>query len=109
MFLFLRKSGTSVATSGFSAKERYNIPSSGSHTIIRLIPPNILPKCICGGTNIYRDFDLELEEPATNPNCSKSHDEPPALVWFQAHQTMKGFKDVKINGISASNVWLHSR
>ncbi|XP_034237876.1 MAD2L1-binding protein [Thrips palmi] len=107
MFLFIRKNNTILATSAFTPKERYNLPTSGKHAIIRLIPPSDPPKCICGGTNIYSDDESdtgEVKRPIDNnevENCSS--------LWFQAHQTLKGFKDVKINGVAASTMWLQSR
>lgn len=107
MFLFIRKNNTNLATSGFTPKERYNLPTSGRHAIIRLVPPIDPPKCICGGTNIYSDHEsdsaevLRLNDHNVVENCSS--------LWFQAHQTLKGFKDIKINGMPASTIWLQSR
>lgn len=109
MFLFLRKSGSQVATSGFVPKERYSIPSSGKHAIIRLIAPTTIPKCICGGRNIFREISNDSEGSPANKNETKTVGEQSISYWFQAHHTLKGFKDVKINGISASTVWLQSQ
>lgn len=107
MFLFLRKSSTHIATSGFAPKERYNIPTSGKHVIIRLIAPIEPPKCICGGANIYRDCESGKSF-VDSTECENS-DDSIDLCWFQAANTLKGFKDIKINGTSASNLWLQTR
>lgn len=109
MFVMLRKSSTHLATSGFSPKERYNVPMSGKHAIIRLIPPTDLPKCICGGANVYRDNENHSNSSVEKLSPHDTTNETPSLIWFQAHHTMKGFKDVKINGMSAFTIWLQSR
>ncbi|XP_026275432.1 MAD2L1-binding protein [Frankliniella occidentalis] len=109
MYLFLRKNNTDLVSCGFSPKERYNIPMSGKHAIIRLMPPTSLPKCICGGTNIFSDKPKDQNDSHVEHVIESKPDEPQGLLWFQAHHTLKGFKDVKINGTSVSTVWLQSR
>lgn len=107
MFLFIRKNNTHLATSAFTPKERYNLPTSGKHAIIRLIPPIDPPNCICGGTNIYSDDESDSGKVLTS--FDQIVGETSNSLWFQAHQTLKGFKDTKINGMSASTMWLQSR
>lgn len=107
MFLLLRKRNSDLVTSGFTPKERYSIPSSGRHAIIKLLPPSGPPKCICGGSNIYQDSKAGT---AVQEQCQRDQADIGLMdSWYQSLNSIKGFKDVKINGTSASSVWLQSR
>ena len=103
MFVLLKKQGTPTSE-GFLHKDRFSVPTNGQQVMISLIPIATLSpaichqNCICFGIPVYKDDEniSEVEKPVRITGSP---------AWYQARTIMKGFKDVKIDGVSVSNLW----
>lgn len=92
---------------------RYKMPTSGQHFHIKFRHPNLETlSCTCHGFSIYSD-DCESPD-KLNKSADKTEyqdfgsgdPEDTETEWYQACATFRGFKDVFINGVSASDLWL---
>lgn len=86
---------------------RYKIPTSGQHFHIRFRHPNLdTLKCSCHNFEIYKDnAEFEIHE----SNELEPANDNSETEWYQACAIFKGFKDVYVNGISVSDMWMNKK
>lgn len=107
MYFLIKKQGNNENLSNwFLPKNRYKIPKSGQQFHIRFRHPNLDSlQCSCQNFTIYKDhpeIEIEIEDKKEESDDNLESE----TEWYQACAIFKGFKDVFVNGISASDMWL---
>ncbi|XP_018335702.1 uncharacterized protein LOC108744442 [Agrilus planipennis] len=93
----------------FTYKENYSLPSRIKHYTVELInDKKVLSNC-CSHLSIHCDSQVSQSKCNTSNTCDDNSVneciETDLLEWYQANVVVKGFKDLFVNKISASELW----